>query len=134
MGDRGRRREDDVDCIEANVLPGDIRVAGKFVRGTDQASAFLGANRAVRRAVFIRLTGFHFNEYQAIAFPADEVDFASTRSHAIVAGDDSDPIALQVTVSDVFAPAAQSVVRSEMTLPGVLPENIGELIQATHHS
>ena len=66
----------------------------------------MNADGAVGSAIVICLARFHFNEYQAIILPTDEVDFAGAGSHAIVAGDDDDPVALQVTVRDVLTTAA----------------------------
>ncbi len=128
MGHRGRCCKDYGHRIEPDFLPEDVGVSRELPSGTDYARSFLGTNSAVGGSVFVGLTGFHFDEYQAVILPPDEIDFSGAGSHAIVVGDDDNPVALQVTVGDILATASEGVVRSEVALPGMMPEDIGEFV------
>lgn len=128
MGHRGRCCEDYGHRIEPDFLPEDVGVTRELASGSDYARALLGANSTVGGAIFVGLAGFHFDEYQAVILPPDEIDFSGAGSHAIVAGDDDNPMALQVTVGDILATAAEGVVSSEVALPGMIPEDIGEFV------
>jgi hypothetical protein len=133
MGDRWRCCEDYINCIEADILPSDIGVAGEFPGSADQTRALLEANGAVGSAIVIGLPRFHLDEDQPIILPTDEIDFASAGGHAIVAGDNDEPVTLQVTVGDVLAATTKGMVGSKVMLPGTLPEHIGEFIEPAHH-
>jgi len=106
-----RSAEYDGDDIEANLFPRNLCVASILAGGAEQAGLFLGADGSVGSSVFVGLPRFHFDENEIIVFPADQVDFAGAGSHTVVAGDDDDPLALQVTLGDVLSSAAKRVVR-----------------------
>lgn len=128
MGDRWRCREDYINGIEADILPSDIGVAPEFPGCADQAGSLLQTDGAVGSAIVICLTRFHFHEDQAVILPTDEIDFAGAGRHTIVAGDDDEPVTLQVTVRDILAAAAQGMVGSEVALTGVVPDHIREFV------
>ncbi len=133
MRDRWRCCEDDINCIEADILPGDIGVPRKLAGGPDQTGALLEANGAVGSPIVIGLPRLHLDEDQPIILPTDEINFAGAGRHAVVAGDDDEPVTLQVTVGYVLAAATKGVVGSKVMLPGTLPEHIGEFIEPAHH-
>jgi len=134
MDDRRRSAKDNGDCIETNILPGDVGVARKLPSSADQARALLWTDRTVGPAIFIGLTRFHFDEHQPAVLPPDEIDFAGAGGHAIVAGDDDNPLPLQVAVCNILTAAAEGVVWRKVALAGMVPEHVGEFVQATHHS
>jgi hypothetical protein len=86
----------------------------KFPGGANLAGALLDSNGPVWSAVVIGLARFHFDEDQVVILPTDEIYFSGAGSHAKVASDDHDPVALQVTVRDVLAAAAKSMVGIEV--------------------
>ena len=108
-------------------------MAREFTGGADKTGALLQTDSAVGCTKIIRLAGFHFDKYQAIFFPTDEIDFAGAGSHTVVTSDYDYSVALQVSVSDILAPSPQSMVGIERALPGMMPEHVGEFVQATHH-
>src|SRR5579864_6463453 len=133
VGDRWRSGKYDVDGIETDLLPKNIGLTGEFPGGADQARLLLLADGAIRSAVLIGLAGFDLDENELIILPTDQINFAGSGGHAIVAGDDDDPMTLQVTVGNILAAAAQGVIRSEVAMASVVPEHISEFIQASHH-
>ena len=60
-------------------------MAGIFVAPRGSRFAVFWADGPLRRAVFVRVARFHFDKDEGLALPANEVDFARTRRHAIVA-------------------------------------------------
>src|SRR5271167_732049 len=127
MGDRWRRSKDDVDRVETDLLPRNVGVAREFLGGSGYARPLLGADGAVGSAIIVGLAGFHFDENQLVAVPANEVDLTGTRGHATVAGDDDDAVALQVTVGNILAAAAEGMVGREVAMPGMVAQHVGEL-------
>jgi hypothetical protein len=152
MNDRWRSAEDNIDHIEAYFLPRNIGMAGVLAGGTQQAGLFLGTDGAIGSAVFIRRAGLHFHEDEPIMLqsnllrsnllrsnllrsnlPSNEIDFAGAGGHAIVAGDDDDSGTPQMAMGDIFAAAAQGMGGSEVALPAMVAEDIGELVKLSQH-
>src|SRR5260370_4239643 len=106
MDHRRGRTEDHGNDIESNFFPSDFGMAGILTSRAQQAELLLFPDRAVGRAVLVCLAGFHFDEYERILFPSNEIDFSAAGRHTVVTSHDHDSGALQVAMRDVFAAAA----------------------------
>ncbi len=69
--------QEDFDDVEADFHFGMLNGAQVIERGVGHALASFPINGSGRAHPIFRRAGFHFNKYQAVVFPKDEIQFSA---------------------------------------------------------
>src|SRR5437764_9343074 len=111
MNDGRRVRENNRDCVEADLIPIDARTRRIASSCADNMFLFLAVDGALGAAKLSGNTGFHLDKNQSAVVASDNVDFSVSGAGAIISGDDDEARAAQVTVRQIFTTAAECGVR-----------------------
>jgi len=103
---------------------------GVLTGRANHAGLLLSADGPVRRAEVLRFPGLYLDKHQPVPFPADQIHFARTRRHAVIAIHDHDAGALQEALGDVLTAAAQGMLGGQVVTAGVVAEEVGEGVRA----
>jgi hypothetical protein len=130
---RGGGVEYHVHDVESNLSPGYFGLAGVLTGSAKEAGPFLRSDGTVRRTVLDALARFHFDEYERIAFPANQIYLSGTRGHAVIAIYDDNSRALEKTLGDVLTAPAEGVILGHVPAARVLPKEIREFEKLARH-
>lgn len=109
----------DGDYVEAGFFRVGAGAAEVIAGGSAKGLDFFGINVTFGRAVVGGNAGFNFDEYGAVVFPGDEVDFAAALWGAPVSGDYDETFAAEVAMGEIFAATTDISVATE-------PQTVGE--------
>src|SRR5260370_10136008 len=111
MNDGRRIRENNRDCVEADLIPIDARTRCIASSRADNAFLFLVVDGALGAAKLSGNTGFDLDEDQSAVVASDDVDFSVSSTWAVISGDDNEARAAQVAVRQIFTAPAEGCVR-----------------------
>ena len=127
MNDGGRIAEYDRNRVKANFVPPETCTGGESARGAKNVLALFLIDGAIGSAELGRTAGFHFNENNNIFLARNNIDFGITGSWPIVASQNRQAAALEISVGKIFTALSQRGFGCQQLSLPKLPGRIAQL-------
>jgi hypothetical protein len=123
----GRLGQKNADDIEAHFIPLDAYAPGVVAAGVGQVTLLFRIHRPIRTAEIRRRACLDLHEYERVAMPGHQVDFAAARIGAVPPRHDRTAVAPQVPVGEIFSDAAVVIGQTPA------PQSVSCPIEQTDH-
>src|SRR5947209_18868648 len=124
----GRRcGTDDIHYIESNLIRRYASAAGVICPGANHGTTFLVGDGAIRGTEVGSCAGLHFDEYERIAVPSDEIRFGGPGGSPVIARHDCHALTLEVAMRNVFTASSERQAGVPLPATAAVTGQIGDM-------